>query len=60
MKTLMLLIVTLLLTGCDESTPCNKQFCVAGVSVFKTCRGKDVILTDDNGEALKCTQSQHN
>jgi len=59
MKTLMLLIVTLLLTGCEE-IQCNKQICIAGISVFKPCRGKDVILTNDNGEALRCTQSQYN
>ena len=55
----MLLIVTLLLTGCEE-IQCNKQICIAGISVFKPCRGKDVILTDDNGEALRCTQFPHN
>lgn len=61
MKTLILLIVTLLLSGCDQTTTsCNKQICVAGISVFYSCRGKDTILTDDNGEALRCTQSQHN
>ena len=59
MKTLMSLIVTLLLTGCEEFS-CNKQICVAGISVFKPCSGKDVILTDDNGEALRCTQFPHN
>lgn len=60
MKTaIILLIVTFLLTGCEETT-CNKQVCIAGISVFKSCRGKEVILTDDKGEALKCTQSPHN
>lgn len=60
MKTLILLIVTLLLSGCDQTTTCNKQICVAGISVFHSCRSKDTILTDDNGEALRCTQSQDN
>ncbi len=57
----LLLISIFLFTGCENFVrieECDIQQCKNGVLTFRTCGGRKpnltIILTDDNGEALRC------
>ncbi len=57
----LLLILALMFTGCGnyiKMEECDTQQCKSGVLTFRTCGGRNpnltIILTDDNGEALRC------
>jgi hypothetical protein len=57
----LLLILALVFTGCENFVrieECDIQQCKNGILTFRTCGGRNsnltIILTDDNGEALRC------
>ena len=54
MKFLFILLVTIFLTGCDDISPCNRQYCDDGIITFQPCRGPVVILLDDNRQTIPC------
>ena len=55
MKLIITILVITLFTGCDEiDRPCNNQYCNKGIIIFKPCRGRVVIILDDNRQTIPC------
>lgn len=59
MKYLILLLLLLAFTGCNDLPKCNVQICEEGIMKFNPCRDRiSIIILDDNKQTIKCKGSQ--